>query len=99
MNIQRREFLQSMTAIVSAPLLFHDEAPIVIKPGVPQLFIDDFLIAEEKGLKRTLHQPKKDDGGNVPVIELKDEFGEFAATLEANGTIIYDTRLNKWVMF
>src|SRR5689334_22073371 len=74
-------------------------APIVVKTGEAQLFVDDFLIHSQTHLMRTLHQPKKDNGGNFPVIELKDEFVNRPATLEANGTIVYDPKLKKYVMF
>src|SRR5262245_17598379 len=47
-----------------------------LQAGQAQLFVDDFLISQQNGLVRTLHQPKKDDGGNRPVIALADEFGE-----------------------
>jgi hypothetical protein len=70
-----------------------------IPSGKAQLFVDDFLIGEQRGLRRTLHQPKKDHGGDRPVIALEDEFGETKATLEANGTILHDKKLGKWVMF
>lgn len=78
-----------------------DQGPgsIEIKPGVAQLFVDDFLIDTQSGLGRTLHQPRKDNGGDQPVIALADEFGPAGATLEANGTIIYDPGLKRWVMF
>ena len=72
---------------------------IEIVPGEPQVFIDDYLIEHSRNLRRTLRQPRKDDGGNVPVIELEDEFGVFTGTLEANGAIVFDPRLNKYVMF
>lgn len=72
--------------------------PIPVEAGVPQLFVDDYLIESEYGLTRTLHQPRKDDGGNVPVIAITDEFDGVPATLEANGSIVYDPRLAKWVM-
>src|SRR5262245_11490003 len=75
------------------------DEPIDIQPGEAQVFVDDFLIASSHGLRRTLHQPCKDDGGNQPVLELADEFGEFTGTLEANGTIVFDPRLGKYVMF
>src|SRR2546427_7020502 len=73
--------------------------PLAIQKGIPQLFVDDYLIESQSGLTRTLHQPRKDDGGNVPVIALDKEFGGAPCTLEANGTIVYDPRLKKWVMF
>ncbi|MEO6436751.1 MAG: hypothetical protein ABIP55_13460 [Tepidisphaeraceae bacterium] len=75
------------------------EGPISVPRGQAQLFVDDFLIDTQADLKRTLHQPKKDDGGNIPVIALENEFGGLPATLEANGTIVYDPRLKKHVMF
>src|SRR5918992_732880 len=67
--------------------------------GVSQLFVDDALIASQSGLKRTLRQPKKDNGGNIPILALDTEYPEVGATLEANGTIVYDSRLKKYVMF
>ena len=73
--------------------------PVTVKSGQAQLFVDDYLIATQDGLKRTLRQPVKDRGGNEPVIAIDDEFGDTKATLEANGTILYDPRLKKWVMF
>ena len=74
--------------------------PLRVETGVAQLFVDDFLIAEQEDLVRTLHQPVKDHGGNAPVITLPaDTFGGFGFTLEANGSIVYDTRLGQYVMF
>ncbi|MBI4600677.1 MAG: hypothetical protein HY721_01830 [Planctomycetes bacterium] len=72
---------------------------IRLASGEAQLFVDDFLISEQSGLVRTLHPPRKDDGGERPVIALEDELGETKGTLEANGTILHDPRLDKWVMF
>jgi hypothetical protein len=72
---------------------------VKLNNGEAQLFVDDFLITQQTDLQRTLHQPKKDNGGNEPVLALADEFGETKATLEANGTILFDPRLKKWVMF
>jgi hypothetical protein len=74
-------------------------AVVKVERGQAQLFVDDFLISQQSGLARTLHQPKKDRGGNEPVIALEDEFGAIKATLEANGTILYDPRIERWVMF
>lgn len=74
-------------------------APLKIERGVAQLFVDDFLIESQQDLKRTLHQPVKDHGGNEPVIALEKEYGEFRGTLQANGTIVFDPRLKKYVMF
>ena len=72
---------------------------VTLQKGEVQLFVDDYLIAAQSGLERTLRQPKKDNGGNAPVIAIEDEFGETRSTLEANGTILYDPKLKKWVMF
>lgn len=72
---------------------------VTLRSGEAQLFVDDYLIAWQSDLQRTLRQPKKDDGGNEPVLAIEDEFGETKATLEANGTIVYDPRLDKWVMY
>ena len=70
-----------------------------ITKGTAQLFVDDYLIAVQNGLQRTLRQPQKDQGGSEPVIALETEFGDIKGTLEANGTIVFDTRQQKWVMF
>jgi hypothetical protein len=75
------------------------EKPWPLRSGVPELFVDDTLIAEQKGLRRTLHRPRKDGGGSTPLIALADEFGGQPATLEANGSIVWDPRLKQWVMF
>lgn len=72
---------------------------VTLESGKAQLFVDDYLIAAQSDLKRTLRQPTKDGGGNAPVIAIDDEFGETRSTLEANGTILYDPKLQKWVMF
>jgi hypothetical protein len=72
---------------------------VAVERGQAQLFVDDYLIASQRDLVRTLRQPKKDAGGNEPVIAIADEFGETKSTLEANGTIVFDPKLNKWVMF
>ena len=74
-------------------------SPLKIESGVAQLFIDDYLIESQTDLKRTLHQPKKDHDGNVPVLAFDKEYGDYRSTLEANGTVIFDTRLKKYVMF
>ena len=72
---------------------------IRVERNVPQLFVDDALIDQPDGLHRTLHCPVKDHGGNQPVIALDDEFGTTPCTLEANGTIVFDQQLKKYVMF
>ena len=75
------------------------EKPIAVPRGTAQLFIDDYLIASQQNVQRRLNQPVKDFNGEKPLLALEDEFGEFASTLEANGTIVYDPRLEKYVMF
>jgi hypothetical protein len=75
------------------------DAPLKITSGVAQLFIDDYLIESQTAIKRTLHQPKKDNDGNVPVLAFDKEYGDYRATLEANGTVIFDTRLKRYVLF
>ncbi|RMI14686.1 MAG: hypothetical protein D6681_04750 [Calditrichaeota bacterium] len=77
----------------------HGSDAYFIETGQVQLFIDDFLIESARNVHRTLHQPIKENGGRFPVIALEDEFKPYAATLEANGTILYDPRLQKYVMF
>jgi len=72
---------------------------VTIENGKAQLFVDDYLIAWQSGLERTLRQPAKDQGGNEPVIAIENEFGETKSTLEANGTIVFDPKLKQWVMF
>lgn len=66
MRINRREFLQQSTAatagIVAASggkLSFAAEQKPLEIGGETQLVIDDFLIEQSSGLKRMLHQPKK----------------------------------------
>ncbi len=72
---------------------------IKIESGVAQLFVDDKLIASQRALKRTLRRPRKDNGGNLPVIALDDEYGTCPATLKGPGTIVFDAHLKKYVMF
>jgi hypothetical protein len=72
---------------------------IKIKSGTAQLFVDDKLIASQHALRRTLRQPQKDNGGCVPVIALDDEYGTCPATLKGPGTILFDKRLRKYIMF
>ena len=43
-------------------------APMRISRGGVQLFVDDALIESQSDLKRTLHQPVKETGGNTPLI-------------------------------
>jgi hypothetical protein len=72
---------------------------VTIEGGQPQLFVDDYLIAAQGDLQRTLRQPRKDQGGKQPVLAIEDEFGETKSTLEANGTIVYDSKRKMWVMY
>jgi hypothetical protein len=75
-----------------------ESAAISIENDKAQLFIDDYLIQSTDNLKRTLNTMVKDDNGNKPVIALENEFEGLGATLQANGTIIYDPRIEKYVM-
>jgi hypothetical protein len=85
-----------LPASVAAPAA--ENRPVSIETGVAELFVDDYLIESQKDLKRTLHQPRKDNDGSVPVLAITDEFDGVPATLQANGTIVYDPKLKKWVM-
>ncbi len=67
---------------------------IKIESGVAQLFVDDGMIDQQSGLQRTLHQPAKDDGGHTPLIAARPD-----TTLLAYGSIVRDTRLERYVMF
>jgi hypothetical protein len=78
----------------SAELATAAEKPLEIRAGVAQLFVDDWLIDSRNDLKRTLHQPRKDNRGETPVIVPSE-----LQTLMASGTIVRDRRLNKYVMF
>ena len=72
--------------------------PIAVQANISQMFVDDFLIQSQSDLKCVLHQPTKDDGGNVPVLALDKEFHGGPSTLEANGGIVYDPQRKKFVM-
>ena len=72
----------------------YSEPAIPLTPHIPQLFVDDALIARQAGLRRTLHPPVKDNGGNVPLIAARP-----GTTLLAYGSIVRDTRRNRYVMF
>lgn len=67
---------------------------IQVGRGVPQLFVDDALIESHTDLKRTLHQPVKEGGGNAPLI-----VPGAGKDLQAYGSIVYDPRIRKYVMF
>ena len=63
------------------------EGPILtIEVGAAQLFVDDYLIERADNLRRTLNQPRKDEGSNTPVLALTDEFAPHSSTLEANSS-------------
>ena len=81
-------------ALLSLPICGEAGPAIKIQPGVAQLFIDDVMIAQQSGLRRTLHQPAKDNDGNTPLIAARA-----GTTLLAYGSIVRDTRLNRYVMF
>jgi len=67
---------------------------VPLQPGVAQLFIDDALIESQQNLERRLHCPVKDNGGNEPVIAARP-----GTTILAYGTIVFDSKLKKYVMF
>lgn len=74
--------------------------PYAVEADEPLLFVDDLLIESGEDLVRRLHQPRKDESGQVPVLELSaDVFGEYPGTLMANGTLVFDPGLGKHVMF
>jgi len=70
-------------------------SPVVVPARQPQLFVDDHLIARSRGLKRSLHRPIKDQLGREPVIAPPPG----CETLLAKGTILFDPRLDRYVMF
>ena len=80
--------------LICLPVCGGAPTPIRIQPGVAQLFVDDGAIERASGLRRTLHQPAKDNGGNTPLIAARA-----GTTLLAYGSIVRDTRLNRHVMF
>jgi len=80
--------------MAQGPLAQGMEIPVIVRLGEPQLFVDDWLIATASDLKRTLHQPVKDHRGEIPILTLPAP-----QTLLAKGTIVYDPKLNRFVMF
>lgn len=56
----------ALSCLLTGPCQAQEAGPLVCRPGQPQLFIDDYLLEERSGLKRTLHSPE-DVTGN-PVI-------------------------------
>jgi hypothetical protein len=62
-----RILLTSCTALLfSESATGHADEPLTLSADQPHLFIDDYLIDEIQGLKRTLHQPE--DARDNPVI-------------------------------
>ena len=82
--------LASLCSLVSG----QTRPPIRVQQGVAQLFVDDGVIEQATGVRRTLHQPAKDKDGQTPLIPARD-----GTTLLAYGSIVRDTRLNRFVMF
>lgn len=86
--------LPAALGLLCLPACGQNRSAISVPTGVAQLFIDDGMIAEQSGLQRTLHQPLKDLGGQTPMVAARRGTG-----LLAYGTIIWDTRLKRYVMF
>jgi len=80
--------------LLCLPLCAQSAAPFNVQPGVAQLFVDDGAIEQSQNLRRTLHQPIKDNDGNTPLIAARS-----GTTLLGYGSIVRDTRLQRWVMF
>jgi hypothetical protein len=89
----------SITVILLIGFTPSARGQIAIRSGVPQLFVDDHFIEAQAGVTRTLHQPRKDHGGNEPVIALDNEFGGVKGSLQPAGSIVYDPRIKKHVMY
>lgn len=91
-------FPRHVAALVSIVTLVAGAAaspPAIRVPrGSPQLFVDDALIESQRDLHRTLHQPVKERGGDAPLIPAAP-----GKDLQAYGSIVYDPRLKKYVMF
>ncbi|MBP7934819.1 MAG: hypothetical protein KA354_09250 [Phycisphaerae bacterium] len=66
---------------------------VSVRSGIAQLFIDDLLIDSQVNLRRTLHQPVKENGGQTPLIAANK-----GDALLAYGTIVFDSRLKQYVM-
>lgn len=69
------------------------DATVSVKSGIAQLFIDDLLIDSQVDLRRTLHQPVKENGGGTPLIVANQ-----GDALLAYGTIVFDPRIRQYVM-
>ena len=96
MNSTSHRIVSALLAtLLAAPAIVASQAaPVRIGRGVPQLFVDDALIESHVDLKRTLHQPVKEAGGQVPLIVPAP-----GKDLQAYGSIVYDPRIKKHVMF
>ena len=59
-----------------APSAWADNAkrqgPVPLQPGVKQLFLDDYVVEQARGVSKTLHQPLKYPGN--PVIKPEHEW-------------------------
>jgi len=92
--------LMIFLCLLSSQTVSASETSIQVETGVAQLFVDDYLIESQTNLKRILHQPVKENDGNTPVIELPaDTFGSYSFTLEANGSLIYDPQIHRYVLY
>lgn len=92
-----RAVARSCAAIVCSQLLIASLAgtePLAMEAGVAQLFIDDHVLESSPRVIRTLHQPVKDHVGNQPLIRAPRD-----GTLLAYGSIVFDSKLNLYVMF
>jgi hypothetical protein len=93
-NMTPKLSIFAILALVCLPIYAPARPPIQIPQGIAQLFVDDGMIEQATGLRRTLHQPTKDNGGNTPLIAARP-----GTTLLAYGSIVRDTRLDRYVMF
>jgi len=69
--------------------------PLVVRPGVHQLFLDDFGIEHMEGLRRVVNQPRKHP--NNPVL-VGDHPWE-ARAVSVYGTAMYDARRKRFRMW
>ena len=90
----RRRLVAALCLLLPASLPAADSAPLAVPRGVAQLFVDDLLVADSTGLRRTLRQPRKEGGGENPLIAPAP-----GQDLQAYGSIVRDARLGKFVMF
>ena len=93
-NVRPARGTIALLAWLCLPFHAHTRPAIQVQPGVAQLFVDEGAIEQASDLQRTLHQPAKDNGGNTPLIAARA-----GTTLLAYGSIVRDTRLNRYVMF